>query len=142
MPSRGWGRVVQGRGILSRVGGVLFRGCAIQEVCCPGVCAIQGVCCPGGVLSRGCVVQGVFYPGGGLSRGFAVHDRTGSDIITPPSPCEQNESQMLVKILPCPKLRLRTVFLKISYSDIWWEEWVCLRGAGYFLEKLKTLEIV
>ena len=49
--------------------------------------------------SRGCVPEG-----------GAVHDRTGSDIITPPPHrCEQNESQMLLKILPCPKIRLRAV---------------------------------
>ena len=111
---------------------VLSRGVC---VCCPEMCAVQQGCavqgCPaqGGVLPngmscpRGCIQIGVLsrnvcaVPGVG-GCGDVIHDRTGSDIITPPSPhCEQNESQTLVKILPCSKLRLQAVinvFLRLT----------------------------
>ena len=56
-------------------------------------------CCPGGAV----------LSGGGVG---AVHDRTGSDITTPPP--EQNESQTPVKILPCPKLRLQAVKIRTT----------------------------
>ena len=45
----------------------------------------------GSVLSRG----------GVLSSAGELLSLAGNDIMTPPPPCEQNESQTLVKILPC-----------------------------------------
>ena len=72
-----------------------------------GVIPRGGMLSRGGVLLRGCAVQR-----GCAVKGGAVHDRTGHN--TSPPPCEQNESQTLVKIIPFPKFRLRVVINMLS----------------------------
>ena len=42
-------------------------------------------------------------------RNMGPGSQTGSDIILRPHPCEQNDWNTPVKILPCPRLRLREV---------------------------------
>ena len=71
--------------------------------------------CTGGVCSRGCLVWGVSAGGvcvcsggrelPGWGGGGGILACTEADH----PPCEQNSWHTLLKILPCPKLRLRAV---------------------------------
>ena len=87
-------------------------GCLLWGVSAPGGSALAGgawsrgvVPGPGGVCCRGCLLQGVPGPGGVVSQ-HALRQ-------TPPH-CEQNSLHTLLKILPCPKLRLRAVIIHFS----------------------------
>ena len=66
------------------------------------LCGGGGVCSGGCLLQRGGVCSwGVSAPGGCLPGGYpSMHWGR-------PPPCEQNSWHMPMKILPCPKLRLR-----------------------------------
>ena len=74
------------------------EGCIPVECVPPAPYHTEGCLYPGGSLSRGVSVWGCLCPGGSLSRGVSVRE-------TPP-PVDR---QTPVKILPCPKLRLRAV---------------------------------
>ena len=86
--------------------GCLPRECVFLGVCLPGgVCLPRGVCLPKGCLPGG-VCQGGCLPRGGgcLPRGCVC---LGG--LPDHPPCGQKEWHTPVKILPCPKLRLRAV---------------------------------
>ena len=82
---------------------------------CPGegVYLLGGVCtCLGVYLPRG-----VYPPGGVPAQGSGgVSAQGGTCPGTPP--CEQNSWHTQLKILPCPKLRLRALIIKI-YTLAW-----------------------
>ena len=70
-------------------------GC-VPPACCPYLPACTA---PGGVPARGCTCPGGYLPGGCTCLGGTC----------PGTPLEQNSWHTLLKILPCPKLRLRVV---------------------------------
>ena len=99
---------------------------------CLGVVSPGGVCpevCPEWGVSRGLCVQGAVWCLGCVSKEVSGVKRVCAQPLDPRQthpldpeadtpqaqrqtpPCEQKESQMLVKILPCPKLCLRVVIM-------------------------------
>ena len=91
--------------------------CLVWGVSAPGGCLVQGGAWSGGCLvqggawSGGCLVQGVSAPGSAWwgdacswGGGGGIPARNEAD-----PPCEQNSCHTLLKILPCPELRLRAV---------------------------------
>ena len=69
----------------------------------PSMHCAGGVCSQGGAWSGGCLV------GGGVPRlGGGIAACTEAD-----PPCGQNSWHALLKILPCPKLRLRAVKMNV-----------------------------
>ena len=104
----------------ARFNGHLYREASTQGVCVcvsreGGVCPVgvsKGGVCPGEVLAGGLVwpgmcVQGGVYPLGHRARHPLPHWMLG---YTPTG--GQEEWHALVKILPCPKLRLLVVKIK------------------------------
>ena len=85
-------------------------GC-VPPACCPylpGCTAPGGCTCPGSVPGwEGVPVQGVYLPKGGVPA-WGVYLPGGCTCLGTP-PREQNSCHTLLKILPCPKLRLRAV---------------------------------
>ena len=75
--------------------------------CSGGGVPAWGCTCPGQVyLPRGNFPRGVYLPGGVyLPRGYLPRY----------SPREQNSWHTLLKILPCPKLRLRSVIRNVKF---------------------------
>ena len=90
-----------------------LSACSVPGGLCPGGSLSWGVSVPGGLCPRGVSAGGVSVPGGSLSRGGVClggvcpggHVACKACWDTPP--CEQNSWQTPMKILPCPKLRLR-----------------------------------
>ena len=84
------------------LGGVCSRGVSGPGVPGPWAgSALGGFCLGGGVCSGGCLVLGGSIP--------ACTEAN--------PPCEQNSWHTLLKILPCPKLRLRAV-ISLQRSSI------------------------
>ena len=113
----------------SALGGCLLRrGCLLQGgVCSQGVSALGGVCSKGGVCSRG-----VSAPGGVCSWGCLLLRGCLLPRRVYPSmhwgrhpPCEQNSWHTPMKILLCPKLRLRTVNIHIRRIVSYWHQLRC-----------------
>ena len=101
---------------VSLLGGCLLpRGCLLPGGCLPprrGCLPAGGSPCQGGLLLGGCLLLGWCLPPGGLPAGGVPPSRGSPWWETPPL---LTEWQTGVKILPCPKLRLRAV-IKVSYS--------------------------
>ena len=74
-------------------------------------CTAQGVSALGGVCSMdGCLLLGGVCSGGCLLRGVSQH------ALRQKPPCIQNSWHTVLKILPCPKLRLRAVTKNVSLN--------------------------
>ena len=99
------------RGVYLPRGVYLAGGCTCRGGCtCPEGVPARGCTCPGGVPVQGGVPgQGVYLPRGVPAWGCTCPG-------TPP--CEQNSWHTLLKILPCPKLRLRAVII-YDYILLW-----------------------
>ena len=75
--------------------------CSGGDVTCQGVYLHMGVYLPGGVRAGGYTSPGVYLPQGGTCpRGVPTQ------VLSPHPPVN-----ILLKILPCPKLRLRVVII-------------------------------
>ena len=95
---------------------------SLQQGCAPSALYRTGVSLPGGFLSRGSLSRGRGVSvqrvpvQGSLSKGFlsreATLDRAPPGRNMGPQTVPSTDRQTSVKILPCPKLRLRAV--KIS----------------------------
>ena len=99
------GCLLLGRGLLPEGDVCLLLG----DVCLlPAGLLPEGLSCGGGGGQRG--AEGLL-PGGASSQGGGYPSMHWGR----PPPCGQNSWHTLLKILPCPKLRLRAV--KIDFSD-------------------------
>ena len=74
-------------GAVQGVGSI--QGCVLSGGMLSGDAVQEGWCYLGVVLSRGCCLRGAVR--GVVLSSEEVLFITGSDIITPPSPCEQND---------------------------------------------------
>ena len=91
--------------------GVPVQGCTCWGGCTyPGGCTYLGVPLPGGMyLPGGVPAQGVYL----LRLDVPAQGGVPAQVLPL---CEQNSWYTLLKILPCPKLRLRANYISISYK--------------------------